>query len=626
MKACICTTPIRPVPTEYPPFGSLAVIQSLRKIGEDPQFFNIDYFRYKHDQIVEYFTKNQFDVVGISAVVSTAYAYTKYLSDLIKSVSPKTVVIVGGNLAASAEILLRKCEVDFCVVGDGELVIQNLFKVLYQKPLNYDLLRETKGICFLDERDQFCFTGFGPRPSAEEIEWPDYRILEADGSLPYFISDKIDERFTGYDAPVEPGVTQATIVMTKGCVARCTFCHRWEKGFRARPVNQVMDHIKHLHDRYNTKFIDVSDENFGADRKLAWEIASRLGEMNVVWRVAGVRTRTVTKEALLHWKANGCVSVYFGIESGSEKILKVMEKNATLEENINALKWTTEAGLGTVIQLVLGMPGEDDQTIRETADFLKNVSQYVLWWGDKAPSELISINYAQALPGTPFYEFAREHGYIGQGVDEEEDYLIKISDTDAYKEDHFLNCTGLPLLKVLMWRPFILAEVDAYHLTSQLPNPHLSLGYLIQYYLKLLRVRVEKGWGGNSWVASLMKVVLPKARPDDRLMKKENDTSDYYSDSGYFNIHKGFKFAPLLLNPITRKLFYPILAVAMAIKSGSFWQAAKLLAEHIVWSMGYRPGKSVDIPDKSLRKIVTIKPVKPNAEHRDQMLPLRSGR
>src|ERR1041385_6937825 len=162
MKICICTTPIRPVPTLYPPFGSMAIIQSLRGIGEDVEFFNIDYFRYNHEEIKSYFAKNQFDVVGISAVVSTAYAFTKYLADLIRSVAPQTIIVVGGNLAASAEILLRKCEVDFCVVGDGEFIIRDLVGALKERPLDYARLEKVKGICFLDQHGAFHFTGYGP--------------------------------------------------------------------------------------------------------------------------------------------------------------------------------------------------------------------------------------------------------------------------------------------------------------------------------------------------------------------------------------------------------------------------------------------------------------------------------
>ena len=90
MKVCIVTTPIRPKPTTFPPFGSMAIIQSLRLVNHEVLFHHIDYHRYTDEENIEYFKKNKFDVVGISAVVSTAYAYTKYLTKLIKKASPKT--------------------------------------------------------------------------------------------------------------------------------------------------------------------------------------------------------------------------------------------------------------------------------------------------------------------------------------------------------------------------------------------------------------------------------------------------------------------------------------------------------------------------------------------------------
>lgn len=622
MKICICTTPIRPIPTSFPPFGSLAIIQSLRHIGEDASFFNIDYFRYQHEVVEKYFRENKFDVVGISAVVSTAYVYTKYLAALIRRVSPATVIIVGGNLAASAEILLRKCDIDFCVAGDGELIIRDLIQVLYETPLNYSRLRETRGICFLDENDLFHFTGFGAKPSSDEIEWPDYGILDADGSLPYFVSEDIDDRFEGHTRTPVPGERVATVVMTKGCVARCTFCHRWEKGFRSRPVDQVVEHIRMLKEKYNVSYIDVSDENFGSDRKLAWELATRLGELDVAWRCAGVRAHTVTKEALQHWKDNGCTSVHYGTESGSQKMLNIMEKHATVEENANALKWVSDVGLGTVIQLVVGMPGEDDQTIRETIEFLKQVSGSLCWWKDKAPSELISINYAQALPGTPLYEWAREHGYIGSSIDAEEQYLVGISDTDAYSADHFINYTGLPMLRVLMWRPWILAELDVHHLPHR-ETARLSLLQVIRFYTRLVGVRLEKGWGQRYAVGRVMRRILIGSRHTAATSEHRN----YVNDSGYFNINKGFKFAPLLLNSVTRRFFFPLLAVAMAIANGGTpLGTLRLLREYVFWVLTGAKRRGPDVATISLRKVVNIVSANPQAGGVDPMIPLRKGR
>lgn len=613
MKISICTIPIRPYPTDFPPFGSMAIIQSLRKIGEEVDFFNIDYFRYQHDKIETYFRAHQFDVVGVSAVVSTAYSYTKYLTALIRRVSPKTTIIVGGNLAASAEILLRKCAVDFCVVGDGELIIQDLIRVLYQKPLNYDLLRATKGICFLDERGEFQFTGYGMKPAAADIEFPDYTILERDGSLPHFVSDKVTETFYTYKDSIPSGAKIATVIMAKGCIARCTFCHRWEQGYRVRPTKDVIDHVRDLMDRYNVRFLQVSDENFGADRKAAWEIATRLGELGIRWKVAGVRAGTVSKESLEYWKQNGCTTTIYGIESGSKKMLEVMEKKATVEKNINALRWTGEAGLETVVQLVIAMPGEDDSTIHETIAFLKEVTPFIKGWKDKLPSDLISINYAQALPGTPLYEYAREHGLIGSSIDEEEKYLMQISDTDAYSQDHFLNMTGLPLLKVLMWRSLILAHADAnqYEILKG-RDARWSLLRVFIYYSRQL---------GHRLVQRL------KRKTANSAVKPSHHVRDYVKDSGYFNIHAGFKFAPLLLNPVTRLCFYPILAVATALRfANSPLRMAAMLVEHLRWSLrGRIPAR--DLPDKSLRKIVTIKPSQPEQVGGiDIMLPLRQGR
>lgn len=624
MKICICTTPIRPQPTTFPPFGSMAIIQSLRSAGEAPEFYNIDYFRYSRDEVARHFAEKQFDIVGISAVVSTAYAYTKFLAQTIRAVSPQTVIVVGGNLAASAEILLRKCGVDYCVIGDGEIIMRDLVAAHRNGRPAEDVLRSIKGICFLEPDGRFNFTGYGPKPTAEQIESPDYGILEADGSVTHFVNERVTENFLGVTGGVLAGERLATVIMAKGCVARCTFCHRFEKGYRQRPIDQLVAHIRMLKERFHVRYINIGDENFGSDREVAFELATELGRMGMTWYAAGVRARTVRKDSLAHWKANGCVAVVYGIESGSQKILDIMEKNATVEENINALKWTAEAGLGTVVQLVIGMPGETDQTIEETIDFLRRVSPYLLYWRTHAPSEIISINYAQALPGTPLYEFARERGFIGTGDDDEERYLLRISDTDAYAEDHFINYTGLPLLKVLVWRPFILAHLDAHHFSYHNPGAGLTLWQVISYYARLVGVRISRRMRGSVKSRAIAQTV---SIDEHAAGAEPGAPPDHVSESGYFNIQTNLKFAPLLLNPLTRHFFYPALAFIVAFyRSKSFGQGIKLVFEYLWWRVrtGGRPAGG-ELPSRSLRSIVSSVRRR-NEDAMDRMMPLRSGR
>lgn len=624
MKICICTVPIRPTPTTFPPFGSMAIIHSLREEGQDVNFYNIDFFRYSELEIENYFKDNQFDIVGISAVVSTAYVYTKYLSKKIRQLSPNTVVIVGGNLAASAEILLTKCNVDICVVGDGEIIIKNILNCFTDGKLNYKLLENVKGVCLLDGSGKMQFTGYGDKPSASEISWPDYTILEQEGSVDYFIPKDSNTDYGNLESEPEDdgirrGERQAMVLMTKGCVARCTFCHRWEKGFRARPVDQVIEHVKFLRDKYDVGFIHVADENFGSDRELSRELATRLGELNIRWRVQGVRSNTATKELLSHWKSNGCTYVEFGSESGSQKMLNIMEKKTTVQQNINALRWTSELGMGSIMQLIVGMPGETDETISETIDFVKEASDFLTLWKVMAPSELLSINFAQALPGTPLYEWARERGYIGRSIDDEEKYLIKISDTDAYAADHFINYTGYPMLKVLMWPWWIMAEVDAHHWPDK-NKKELSIYEVFQYYLQIVLERVRAGYFSDSRLISALNILIKNNT--DRVSDKKYD---FISESGYFNVKKGLKFTPLLLNKYTRKHFFKILAVMVAIKQGKgIINTLKLMFEYIAWVVsGRNLGESVE--NLSLRKVVKILPSS-NLNSDNHMLELRKGR
>ena len=111
------------------------------------------------------------------------------------------------------------------------------------------------------------------------------------------------------------------------------------------------------------------------------------------------------------------------------------------------MRWTIEAGLATVVQLVIGMPGETSETIRETIEFCKYA---MTLHPDQNPNDN-SINYAQALPGTDLYEYGRHKGLIGTDLDGEEEYLLSISDRDAHDEFVTLNFTERPVLGFGLW-------------------------------------------------------------------------------------------------------------------------------------------------------------------------------
>jgi len=578
----------------------MVLIQSLRAAGYDPYFYDIDCLRPKFEEIVQFFADRQPDIVGISAVVSTAYAYTKRLTAAIREVAPNSKIIVGGNLAASSEILLRLCQVDVCAIGEGEKVIVNLAKhweELAESPEGNSRLKNIKGIAYLDQDSDVIFTGYDTAIPASDFFDPDFTILEQFSDIDQYINDPLHRYDFANDPrsyePHRQGKKLAVVNSAKGCVARCTFCHRWDRGYRHWDVDQIIENIQHLIDRYNVGFIAFGDENFGSDRKKLDYLVERLATLDILYKVGGVRVTSVDLDLLHRMKKSGCVGMYYGIESGSPEILKVMEKNASLEQNVKAAKWTYEAGLYTVYQLVLGMPGENNKTIAQTTEFLKRVTEFL----PEPPSKRLSINYIQALPGTPIYEYARNTGQIGATLEDEERYLLQISDTNAVDDTKFLNFTGYDYFTVQSWRPRIVFDVEA-------------------------------NWYRNhGWKSAPKRSAVSNLNPE----LPESEAEEDYSRGGYFNLgHTFFIRHPLFYRTLSNPLGYPLRIVypAVYVFAKDLKKLPKNLLLKYIWQFfsSKITGRPSFKEKRSLRRAMQDRSVAPSTVSEESMQPLRDGR
>ena len=463
-SALIVTTPLRPVPTAYPPMGSLSIINYARKHGGiEIDFYNIDSLRPAFDDAVAEIVRRAPDVLGISAVVSTAYDYTKRLAAAVKSELPETLIVVGGNLAASAEILLTRTAIDICVIGEGERTFLNVVDraAITCHPPDF---ADIPGLALIDSSGQMINTGFERAIDREDVYDVDWRDLERSSDIGVYIFDPFEAEnsleWLIHDPrahePRRRGKTVVEMHAAKGCVARCTFCHRFEKGIRYIPVDTLRARIQALVDEYDLGYLVVADENFGTDRKWLKAFCEMIKPFDLMWRVAGMRVNCISPEFIRLMKDAGCVSIVYGMETGSARMLEIMEKKTKVEHNRQAMEWTIGADLYSIIQLVVGMPGETPETISETIGFCK----HGLTLSPNQNPNNLSINYAQALPGTPLYEYARHHGMIGKGGDGEEGYLLRISDKDAHDEISTLNFTDAPALECQTWRPRITIETN----------------------------------------------------------------------------------------------------------------------------------------------------------------------
>lgn len=476
MNITVCNIPLRPdnLKTTYPPLGAMAVIQSLESAGRKAQFYDIDFYRPSDATIKDYFAKDRFDIIGISARVATSYRGLKHLVSLIRSASEKSIIIVGGPITASSEVILKFNEVDYCVIGEGEKIIGNLVNYIekFGKHKNEKLLKDIRGVCFLNERRDFIFTGYEKLLLAEEIRDPDYGILKKYSDIKYYLpSPFIYEQFKYDKRAFEPHRVNgrlATIPSSRGCINRCTFCYRSLRGIRIFKVDTVINNIKHLMNSYNVKFVSFGDESFGASKEWMEEFVEKIAPLDILYRVSGICCENITPEILKKMRESGCVAVHYGFESGSNRILKVMGKKADREMNERVAAWTHEAGIQTVPAILVGMPGETFNTIKETTEFVKKITEY--WLNDP----IISVNALVVLPGTPVYEYARYRGLLGNKLENEEYYLEMISGEGGTSLKH-INLTDYPYLLVLSWIRYICWTARFHYYNKRCPASYSFL-------------------------------------------------------------------------------------------------------------------------------------------------------
>ena len=238
-----------------PKTAIVSLVESTKRAGfPAPDFYDIDMLlpHITDDDIENYFSSYKPIVIGLSAVTSTSYSQVKRIARIARKVLPNSWIVMGGNLSASSEAVLKSTEVDITVVGDGEIAWVKILDHVQKYPdrNNHETkakLIDIKGVAFLDQKGVINLNGFGVAIPAEEMLYADYELLKTG------LKDK-PELITNYLRPASEigwfdfderaqeksrGKFLAGIYTSKGCVARCTFCQRSTKGYKTQPLEQL---------------------------------------------------------------------------------------------------------------------------------------------------------------------------------------------------------------------------------------------------------------------------------------------------------------------------------------------------------------------------------------------------
>jgi len=389
-----------------------------------------------YDQILPQAAR-EVSVIGFS-VMTTQVAEALFDAEKIKKINPDAVIIFGGlHPTLFPKETAAHSAVDIAVFGEGEetlFEILNIFKTSKNKEEFKNKLCDIFGIAFKDNEGKIVKTEKRSLLKMEELPLPDWNLE------PCEILENID---------IIPTHT------SRGCPHRCAFCINaiTQNFWRARSPYEVLKDLKIIKskDYFKNKPMRFWDENFFVDKKRAEKIIDMMIEENldIPWettiRTDYIRDGFIDDGFLVKLKKSGCYLLSFGAESGSNEILKKIDKDIKREDIINSAKMCVRHEIIPQYSFMVGLPGETRRDINLTLsliDALVKVSPLVQILGPQA---------FRPYPGGTLYDECLKAGWKAPEKLEDWARLVK-------NELNYLTPKNFPWLK----NPELVESLEAY--------------------------------------------------------------------------------------------------------------------------------------------------------------------
>jgi anaerobic magnesium-protoporphyrin IX monomethyl ester cyclase len=323
------------------------------------------------------------DIVGLTSTTLT-YNPALKLAKIAKEVLPNCLIFIGGpHVTFWDENALEECPaLDVIVRREGEYTLLELVQKVEASESFDDVL----GITY--------------RKNGKTVRNPDRPYIEDLDSLPFPARHLWPmEHLRKYEDILY-------LAASRGCVFWCEFCatvRMHGRKFRMRSPKNIVDELEFLHKTYGVTNFTFCDDAFTVEPTITEELCRQILErkLKIRWN-CGTRVDMLTKELLTTMRDAGCVSVWSGVESGSQEVLDAMHKGITIEQTIRVFGWIRELGLKPAPNVILGFPGETKESAWKTIKFVEKIS----------PDEVGFYNIATPFPGTPLYDSVKEKGWL----------------------------------------------------------------------------------------------------------------------------------------------------------------------------------------------------------------------
>jgi len=339
-----------------PPLGILLIAGYLREFSQHSvDVLDCQVEKLTYAEIEEVLKKRQYDVIGITAMSFTIIDVMEVIKRS-KEANKNTRIVLGGPHAhIFPEETIDLPGVDYLVLGEGEQTFKELLDYLD----DYKKLKSIKGLVFKENGE---ITNTGMRAFLDDLD-----------KLPF--PARCLTPYNRYSSVLATRTPVTTMITSRGCPYRCTFCDRPQLGkkFRARSPKNVVDEIEECVNMGIYEFL-IYDDTFSIDKQRAKQICDEIIQrgLDIGWDIRA-RVDMVDEELLGKLRKSGCRGIHYGVEAGTEKILNVLNKGITLSQVKNAFAATRKEGMMTLAYFMIGNPTETEEDVLRTIEFAKEL-------------------------------------------------------------------------------------------------------------------------------------------------------------------------------------------------------------------------------------------------------------
>jgi radical SAM superfamily enzyme YgiQ (UPF0313 family) len=367
--------------SSVPPLGLLYIASFLKNNGIETDFIDNDLERNSFSQLSVIIKNYRPDIIGITAVTAE-FSETLMLARMCKSVSGALLVIGGPHASGVySEILEKYPEFDIVIRGEGELPFLDLARGNEWGIIRGISYRLNNRIIHNAECPRIENLDALPFPDFDQVDLPKYK----------------DPFYTVYGSPTIP------IVTARGCPFECVFCASkviFGRKVVSRSVGNVMEEIDCLIKKYPCGVVRFFDDTFTLDKKRTLDFCEKLKKRNIRW-ICSVRADSVNYDLLKCMKESGCCLIQVGVESGSSDVLKEIKKNTAIEQARAVFRWAHKLNLDSWASFIIGLPGDDAGTIKETMSLAKEINPLFALFFPPVP-----------YPGTELYAYAKKRNLL----------------------------------------------------------------------------------------------------------------------------------------------------------------------------------------------------------------------